>query len=110
MIRSMTGFGAADGPLGAGRVAVEIRSVNHRFFNPSIKLPSDLSAWEGDVRETVRRSVVRGHVTVSARHDRTDSLQIDEGRFGAYVDQLRALQKRFGLADTVDVGTVLRLP
>ena len=106
----MTGFGAADGPLGAGRVAVEIRSVNHRFFNPSIKLPSDLSAWEGDVRETVRRSVVRGHVTVSARHDRTDSLQIDEGRFGAYVDQLRALQKRFGLADTVDVGTVLRLP
>lgn len=106
----MTGFGAADGPLGGGRVAVEIRSVNHRFFNPSIKLPSDLSAWEGDVREAVRRSVARGHVTVSARHDKTDSLQIDEGRFGAYVDQLRALQKRFELADTVDLGTVLRLP
>jgi len=110
MIRSMTGFGAAEGPFGGGRVAVEIRSVNHRFFNPSIKLPSELSAAEGDVREALRRSVVRGHVTVAARLERSDSLQIDEGKFGAYVDQLRALQQKFGLADAVDVGTVLRLP
>lgn len=110
MIRSMTGFGAADGPLGGGRVTVEIRSVNHRFFNPSVKLPSDLSAWEGEVREALRRSIVRGHVTLAARHDRPESLQIDEGKFGAYVEQLRGLQQRFGLADSIDVGTVLRLP
>jgi uncharacterized protein (TIGR00255 family) len=110
MIRSMTGFGAAEGPLGSGRVSVEIRSVNHRFFNPSIKLPSELSAWEGDVREAVRRAVVRGHVTVSARLDRQESLQIDEARFGAYVEQLRRLQERFGLGEALDMGTVLRLP
>ena len=47
MIRSMTGFGAADGVVGGGRVSVEVRSVNHRFFSPSIKLPSLLSRWEG---------------------------------------------------------------
>jgi uncharacterized protein YicC (UPF0701 family) len=35
----MTGFGAADGVVGGGRVSVEVRSVNHRFFSPSIKLP-----------------------------------------------------------------------
>lgn len=110
MIRSMTGFGAAEGPLGSCRVAVEIRSVNHRFFNPSIKLPSELAAWEGEVREAVRKSVVRGHVTVTGRMDRTESVQIDEARFGAYVDQLRGLQKRFGLGGDVDAGTVLRLP
>jgi uncharacterized protein (TIGR00255 family) len=110
MIRSMTGFGAAEGPLGSGRVSVEIRSVNHRFLNPSIKLPSELSAWEGDVREAVRSAVVRGHVTVSARLDRTESLQIDEARFGAYVEQLRGLQERFGLDDAMDVSTILRLP
>ena len=39
MIRSMTGFGTADGAVGGARVTVELRSVNHRFFNPSIKLP-----------------------------------------------------------------------
>ena len=43
MIRSMTGFGAAEGAVGSARVAVEVRSVNHRFFNPSIKLPASLA-------------------------------------------------------------------
>jgi uncharacterized protein (TIGR00255 family) len=115
MIRSMTGFGAADGVVGGGRVSVEVRSVNHRFFNPSIKLPNVLSRWEGDVRDALRKRVSRGHVTVSARFERdaeNDGLAapIDENRFGAYVRQLRELQKRFDLADSVDVATVLRMP
>ena len=36
MIQSMTGYGTAEGPVGRGRVTVEVRSVNHRFFNPSL--------------------------------------------------------------------------
>jgi len=43
MMRSMTGFGAAEGMVGTARVSVELRSVNHRFFNPSIKLPGALA-------------------------------------------------------------------
>lgn len=114
MIRSMTGFGAADGEVGGGRVSVEVRSVNHRFFNPSIKLPSVLSRWEGDVREALRRGVSRGHVTLMARFERDESNEhvapIDEARFGAYVRQLRDLQGRFGLSESLDVATVLRMP
>ena len=115
MIRSMTGFGAADGDVGGARVSVEIRSVNHRFFSPSIKLPGALARWEGEVRDAMRRSVTRGHVTLSARFDRdgadgTMALPIDEGRFAAYVAQLRELQARFQLHDTLDVATILRLP
>jgi uncharacterized protein (TIGR00255 family) len=112
MIRSMTGFGAADGVVGGGRVSVEVRSVNHRFFSPSIKLPSTLNRWEGDVREALRRKVARGHVTLGARFEREASEEspIDETRFAAYVAQLRGLQKRYELDDTLDVGTVLRLP
>ena len=45
MIRSMTGFGAAEGLVGNARVTVEVRSVNHRFFNPTIKLPSAYQRW-----------------------------------------------------------------
>ena len=76
-----------------------MRSVNHRFFNPSIKLPSELSKWEGDVREALRRGVARGHVTLIARVERASRTRarIDEERFGAYVEQIRALQERFGL-------------
>jgi uncharacterized protein (TIGR00255 family) len=108
----MTGFGAADGTVGAARVAVELRSVNHRFFNATIKLPPELSRWEGEVRETLRRKVSRGHVTMSARIERgvAGPPVIDEERFGAYVTMLRGLKDRYSLAGDVDVGTVLRMP
>ena len=114
MIRSMTGFGAADGEVGGGRVSVEVRSVNPRFFSPSIKLPGVLNRWEGDVRDAMKRGVTRGHVTLTARFERdTDdgvASPIDEARFAAYVTQLRGLQERYRLADTLDVGTILRMP
>ena len=43
----MTGFGAAEGAVGEGRIRVEIRTVNHRHFNPALKLPADLVSLEG---------------------------------------------------------------
>jgi uncharacterized protein (TIGR00255 family) len=112
MIKSMTGFGSAEGDVGGSRVSVEIRSVNHRFFNPSIKLPSDLAKWEAEVRETMRKAVARGHVTLFARVERREieGGRIDEKQFRAYVEQLRALQEQLVLGPTVDVGAVLRLP
>jgi len=112
MIKSMTGFGAADGTVGGTRVSIEVRSVNHRFFNPSVKLPGELSRWEPEVREALRRGVARGHVTVTARIDRqrSEETRIDEGRFGAYVAQIRRLGERFGLEGTVDAASILRLP
>lgn len=112
MIRSMTGFGGATGMVGSLRVTVEIRTVNHRFFSPSIKLPAALSRWEGEVRERLRRRVARGHATVSARVDRdaNDTATVDERMFAAYVSQLRDLQARYSLAETLDVATLLRLP
>ena len=108
----MTGFGQADGSVGATRVSVEVRTVNHRFFSPSIKLPDAFSRWEADVREAMRLKVSRGHVTLAARVERQAgaSAVIDEERFGRVVDQLRALQARFNLDGGVDVGTVLRMP
>lgn len=112
MIRSMTGFGAAEGTVGSARVTVELRSVNHRFFNATIKLPAELSRWEGEVREALRKRLSRGHITLNARVDRgvAGPPLIDEERFSAYVGLLRDLKDRFGLAGDVDVATVLRMP
>ena len=112
MIKSMTGFGAADGSVGPNRVSVEIRSVNHRYFNPSLKLPSELSRWEAEIREALRRGITRGHVTITARVQRhlDEEARIDEQRFGAYVEQIRKLQERFGIASPIDAATILRLP
>src|SRR5215469_2625782 len=112
-IRSMTGFGSADGTVGKVRVSVEVRTVNHRFFNPSIKLPPAFSAWEGDVREALRTAISRGHASLTVRTHRevSDSTAgVDETRFAAYAAHLKELRDRYGLGGEVDVATVLRMP
>jgi uncharacterized protein (TIGR00255 family) len=112
MISSMTGFGSAEGMVGAAGVSVEIRTVNHRFFNPSIKLPGSFAKWEGDVREVLRQRIARGHVALTARVEREPGkgAGINEARFGEYVATLRDLQSRFGLSDKLDAATILGLP
>jgi uncharacterized protein (TIGR00255 family) len=108
----MTGFGTADGDIGPAHASVEIRSVNHRFFSPSIKLPSVLSRWEAEVRETVRARISRGYVSVTVRLDsRTGpSAAIDDAAFAKSVERLRALRERHVLGGDIDVATVLRVP
>lgn len=112
MINSMTGFGTAEGTVGLTRVTVEVRTVNHRFFNASIKLPSAFSAWEGEVREALRRHISRGHISLSVRIERSEDapIQIDDTRFSAYVSQLKGLAERHGLSSQLDLATMLRLP
>lgn len=108
----MTGFGAAEGFVGGSRVSVELRSVNHRFFSPSLKLPTALSQWEAEVREALRQRIARGHLTVSARVVRDDEgvSGIDEARFAQFAAELKRLQDVHGLGGAVDVATVLRMP
>jgi uncharacterized protein (TIGR00255 family) len=107
----MTGFGAADGTVGSARVTVDVRTVNHRFFNPAIKLPAEFARWEPEIREALRKRISRGHVSVSIRIDRAPaSIAVDEKRFAAYVEILRSLRDRFHLAGEIDLATVLRMP
>lgn len=112
LIKSMTGFGSAEASVGSHRVAVEIRSVNHRFFNPSIKTPSALARLEGDIRELLRERVTRGHVTASIRigSDAEAGPRIDGERVAAYVQQLREIASKVGLPGSVTMEGVLRLP
>src|SRR2546423_8045589 len=113
MISSMTGFGAADGTVGGSHASVEIRTVNHRFFSPNLKLPAALARWEGDIRELLRQKIARGHVTLTARLDQTATgagPRIDEAKVAQYATTLRELQKKHALGGEVDLGTILRLP
>lgn len=112
IIRSMTGFGEADGTVGGIVVRVDVRTVNHRFFSPSIKLPSSFARWEPEVRDLLRQRVARGHVTLTVRIDRDEEVRgtIDETRFAEAVEQLASLKARYGLAGEIDLATVLRMP
>lgn len=111
MALSMTGFGAADG-LVAGRPArVELRSVNHRWFNLATRLPAELAAAEGELREAVRQELERGAVTVSFRwlgEAAAAAVAVDWARADAIVEALRGVRDRFNLAGDVGVEQVAR--
>jgi uncharacterized protein (TIGR00255 family) len=110
----MTGFGAAEGPAGGGRIRVEIRTVNHRHYNPAIKLPGDLASLEGEVRERLRKEFDRGHVAVSVRWTelplKAGGLAVDLERARAAVAALRMLQDSLALPGEIDLGMVVRQP
>lgn len=110
----MTGYGAADGPVHGGRLRIEIRTVNHRFFNPQVKLPQDLSGVEAEVRERLRQLLDRGHVSVSARWievpEAERPIQVDVTQAKRVVDAMRRLKKQLKLKGDVDLAFVARQP
>jgi uncharacterized protein (TIGR00255 family) len=111
---SMTGFGAAEGAVAGRRLRVEIRTVNHRYFNLSAKLPSDLTMFEGELRERLRRDFDRGHIAVQARWteggDAAAGFSVDLERARVVASRLRELQAVLGLGGEVTVELVARQP
>jgi uncharacterized protein (TIGR00255 family) len=112
LIKSMTGFGSAEAVVGTSRVSVELRSVNHRFFSPSIKTPSALARMEGDIRELLRQRITRGHVTATLRigTDSESGPRIDPARIAAYAAQLQAVSQSLALTGPIGLDVLLRLP
>ena len=112
MPNSMTGFGAAEGPVAGGRLRVEIRTVNHRYFNLAPKLPNDLSGLEGELRERLRREFDRGHVAVQVRWieypERAGGFAVDLDRARLVTSRLRELQSALGLSGDVTLELVAR--
>jgi len=110
----MTGFGAGEGPVAGGRLRIEIRTVNHRYFNLATRLPPELLSLEGELRERLRRDFDRGHVAVQARWVtqpvRPQVSRIDLERVRAVVSRLRELQSAIGLSGELSLDLVARQP
>ena len=110
----MTGFGSAEAGVLGGRLRVDIRTVNHRYFNPQLKLPGELSGIEGELRERLRQLLERGHVTVSARWidapQRDGAVAVDLTRARQLVAAAKELKKRLKLKGEVDLAFVARQP
>jgi uncharacterized protein (TIGR00255 family) len=113
MIRSMTGFGEAAAETPAGRLRVEIRTVNHRYFSTNLRLARGLERFEPQVRDWLRAWLPRGHVHCSIALDRPDTVngggvQVDESRARQYVEALRRLKEALGLDGDVDLALLTR--
>ena len=114
MIRSMTGFGAGEAPVPGGRVLVEVRTVNHRFFSANLRLGRGLEAHETLVRDTLRDLLRRGHANVSVRVEpdagaEAAAVRVDLPRARAVADALETLRAELGLEGAVDLGLLARV-
>jgi len=113
-LRSMTGFGTAEGPVAGGRLRLEVRSVNHRHFVVQARLPSELGPLEADIRERLRRHLERGSVSVSARWTEEPpaaaAVEVDAERARAVVEALRGVGRELHIAGDVDLATLARIP
>ena len=108
----MTGFGSAEGDVLGGRLSIEIRTVNHRYYNPQLKLPFELAGIEGPMRERLRQVLERGHVTVSARWlegpQAEGTVAVDLARARQVLAAAKELKKRLKLKGDVDLAFVAR--
>lgn len=107
----MTGFGEAEQDFDFGRLRVEIRSVNHRYLNVQLRVPSGLERLQASLERTVRDRLSRGHVSIAisldTRADEDEGVPaLDMDRARGYRDVLRRLQAELGVGGSVDVALI----
>ena len=114
MIRSMTGYGRGQQLLHGRSITVEIRSVNHRYFEFSCRTPRGCAFLEDRLKRTLQQAISRGKVEVSLTlqtvESRSGAVAVDHALAGQYLTALRALGAEYGLTDDLTLSTVARLP
>ena len=112
MIRSMTAFGRASVKGEERVITVEVKSVNSRFFDCTVRLPRAYSFMEekvkGRVQSVVSRAKVEVSILVENRGTSGMRVEVDMPLAAAYIDALRRLRDEFSLADDISVMTVAR--
>lgn len=114
MISSMTGYGTAAGNSGKLAVSVEIKSVNNRFLDVSVRLPRQYSFAEEALKSLVQQKLVRGKVdifvNIDASQDDSVVVRLNEPVLRAYLNAVREMRERFGIPDDAGTTAFSRMP
>ena len=114
LIKSMTGYGRAVETINGREFTVELRSVNNRYLDCSVRLPRLLTFAEEAVKQAVKQSVSRGKVDVfiSVRSEGGEetSVSLNQAVMEGYLAAMRQMVSEYGVADDISVSTVSRLP
>jgi len=106
MVRSMTGYGSGSG----GGYTVEVRSVNHKFLDLSVKMPRAIAALESNIKKAVSERFSRGrfdvYVNLEAEGRPRRRFSLDSSAAGQYIGLLTELSERFELSGELDLGLV----
>ena len=112
MILSMTGYGMGSAQKDDVAVAVEIRTVNHRFLDLHVRISREYLFLEGEIQKLVRSVLDRGRVevNVSIQHTGPTLFLVNENLAKGYLEAAETLKRNFDIQGTLDMKTVLSLP
>jgi uncharacterized protein (TIGR00255 family) len=114
MIKSMTGYGCAKGKSGSYELSIELRSVNNRYLDCSIRIPRVYTAAEDALKALVSRYISRGKVDVFITVDTSKAndvaISINKPLADAYMSALKALSDEYGLNGSISVTELTRFP
>ena len=114
MIKSMTGFGGAEVITKERKITVELKSVNHRYLDLSIKMPRKLVFLEGAIRNLMKTYMQRGKVDVFITYEdytlSCGALKYNKELAGEYLAYIRQMAEEFGLENDVKAGALSRYP
>ena len=114
MIKSMTGFGRSEYSDGKRNITCEIRSVNHRYSDITVKMPRRYSFAEDKIKQAVKEKLVRGKVDVSINVENvTESdvvIKLNQLAAKQYFDNLTELKSQFGLTGDIDLELLANMP
>ena len=110
MIKSMTGYGRAQGSFSGGDITVEIKSVNNRYLDCGVKLPRGYAYLEEGVKSQVQKAISRGKVdvfiTINAAGADNVKISVNEPVAKGYIDAMHRLVQEYGIQDDISASAI----
>ena len=114
MIKSMTGFGRCEKVTEEYKLSVEMKAVNHRYLDLSIKMPKKFNYFEAGIRNLLKNDIQRGKVDVFINYeDYTEnkmSLKYNASLAAEYMEYFKKMEEQFGIANDIKVSVLSRMP
>ncbi len=114
MIQSMTGFGRGESANDQYKVCVELKSVNHRYLDISVRMPHKFGFFENEIRSTVKKYASRGKVdvflTIEAQGESDISITYNRSVASAYLEGIRQMALDNSMRFKTDAYRIARLP
>ena len=114
MVKSMTGYGRAVEMVNGREFTVEIRSVNNRYLDCTVKLPRALSFAEDTVKQAVKNTISRGkvdvYITQRSEGDADVKVTLNTAMAAGYVEAMRQMAQEFAIREDISVSLLSRMP
>lgn len=114
MIKSMTGFGRCEVITAEHKISVEMKAVNHRYLDLSIKMPKKFNFFEAGIRNLLKTYIQRGKVDIFINYeDYTEEmmcLKYNSSLAAEYMNHFTKMEEQFGIVNDVKVSVLARMP